>query len=170
MVILGVDPGIAITGYGIVRYVGSSFRPLGFGCIRTEAKEHEADRLRTIHERLHELVEAYSPQAVAVEKLFFNRNVQSALSVGQARGVALLAAAHHRVPVYEYTPSAVKMGVTGQGRAPKSQVAYMVKVLLALDEAPTPDDVSDALAVALCHAFHGQTQQRQQQAMEGGAQ
>lgn len=158
MVILGIDPGTAITGFGAVSYAGSSCRALGFGSIRTEAKTPEQDRLQVIYHRIQELITAYKPEAVSVERLFFNKNVSTALVVGQARGVVLLAAAQHDIPVFEYTPSAVKAAVTGQGRAPKQQVGYMVRALLALDEVPRPDDVADALAVAICHALRGNTE------------
>jgi len=158
MIILGIDPGTAITGFGAIRYAGSRCRALGFGSIRTEAKTPEQDRLQVIYNRVHELIQAYEPEAISIERLFFNRNVTTALAVGQARGVMMLAAAEHNLPVVEYTPSAVKAAVTGEGRAPKEQVGYMVRALLALDEVPRPDDVSDALAVAICHALRGNTE------------
>lgn len=166
MIILGIDPGTAITGFGALKYAGSYCRALGYGCIKTEAGESAAERLRQIHAGVCELIDAYSPEAVSIEQLFFNKNVGSALAVGQARGVAMLAAAQHDIPIYEYTPTAVKLGVTGEGRAPKSQVAFMVKALLGLDEIPRPDDVSDALAVAICHAHTGLTTARWQKAGE----
>lgn len=166
MIILGIDPGTALTGFGAVAYERAQHRVLGFGCIRTPAHDPESERLLHIHERVAELLDTYKPHAVSIEKLFFNKNVQSALSVGQARGVAMLAAAQRGIPVYEYTPTAVKLGVTGQGRAPKSQVGYMVKTLLNLDSVPRPDDVADALALAICHAHIGATQQRWQQVAE----
>lgn len=164
MVILGIDPGTAITGYGAVRYAGSRCRALGFGSIRTAAKTPEQDRLQVIYQRTQELISAYEPEAVCIERLFFNKNVRTALAVGQARGVVMLAAAQHGIPVFEYTPAAVKAAVTGQGRAPKEQVGYMVRALLALDEVPRPDDVADALAVAICHALRGKTEQALQAA------
>lgn len=160
MVILGIDPGTAITGFGAVRYVGSRCRALGYGSIRTDSGASDADRLLEIHRAVSDLFAAYAPDALAIEKVFFTRNVQSALAVGQARGVVILAAAQHGVPVFEYTPTAVKLGVTGEGRATKAQVQYMIKALLALDDVPRPDDVADALAVAVCHAFCGSTVRR----------
>lgn len=164
MVILGIDPGTALTGFGAVRYSGSRCRALGYGCIRTDAKDPDPHRLLHIYNSVSELVHAYQPRALSIEKLFFNKNVQSALAVGQARGVAILAAAEQGVPVYEYTPTAVKLGVTGEGRATKAQVQYMIKALLGLDDIPKPDDVADALAVAICHALTGSTQLRWQSA------
>lgn len=164
MIILGIDPGTALTGFGAVSYTGSRLRALGYGCIRTDASDSDADRLHHIYSAVSDLFEAYSPDALSIEKLFFNRNVQSAMSVGQARGVAILASAQHGVPVFEYTPTAVKLGVTGEGRATKSQVQYMIKALLNLDEVPRPDDVADALAVAICHALTGSTTLRWQSA------
>lgn len=167
MIILGIDPGTAITGFGVVERTGSSCRALGFGCIRTESGTPESERLVTIHRRIEEIVHAHSPQALAIERLYFNKNVGSALAVGQARGVAILAAAMHGIPVVEYTPSAVKAAVTGQGRATKEQVGYMIRAILALREVPSPDDVADALAVALCHAFRADGEQRIREAAGG---
>lgn len=160
MVILGIDPGTATTGFGAVRFSGTRCRALGFGSIDTDSGTPPAERLLAIHKRMHELLEAYQPDALAIERLFFNKNVSTALAVGQARGVAMLAAAEHSIPVHEYTPSAVKVAVTGGGNATKQQVGYMVKVVLALEAVPRPDDVADALAVAICHGHTGQTKAR----------
>lgn len=167
MIILGIDPGTAITGFGVVAYTGSRCRALGFGCIRTQPDHSDAERLLVIHRRIEEIIEAYQPAAMAVERIYFNKNVGSALAVGQARGVALLAAALHGLPVVEYTPSAVKAAVTGQGRAEKQQVGYMVKALLGLDAVPSPDDVADAFAVAICHALRSDGERLFQQAAGG---
>lgn len=151
MRILGIDPGLAIIGYAIVDKRGNSLLPKDYGCIRTEAGRPLAERLLTVYEELESLVKKWQPDCVAVEQLFFNRNVTNAFYVGQARGVCLLAAAQAKCPVVEYTPLQVKQAVVGNGRAAKQQVAAMVKALLNLAEVPRPDDVSDALAVAICH-------------------
>jgi crossover junction endodeoxyribonuclease RuvC len=148
---LGIDPGTAIMGYGVVEERGSSLTCVQYGVLTTTNAEATAQRLRTLHQRLTELVTMYRPGAVAVEELFFNRNVRTALVVGQARGIALLAAAQAEVPVFEYTPLQVKDAVVGYGRATKEQVQLMVRTLLGLADIPRPDDAADALAVAICH-------------------
>lgn len=153
--ILGIDPGTAITGYGCIQVKGSHLEMLTCGVIRTRADWQAAARLRVLHDRLSALIREYQPDVVAVEQLFFNTNVTTALAVGQARGVVLLTVAQSDIPVFEYTPLQVKQVVTGQGRAAKQQVGYMVKVLLGLPEIPRPDDATDALAVAICHAHLG---------------
>lgn len=141
-----------MSGYAVIDYVQGQLRPLTWGAASTSPREAMPQRLLRLHQRLQQLLEEYEPSVVAVEQLFFNRNTSSALQVGQARGVVLLASALQGVPVAEYTPLQVKQAVTGLGRATKQQVAYMVKALLKLDELPTPDDVTDALAVAICCA------------------
>ena len=166
MVILGIDPGTAITGYGAVEYVRSRCRALGYGSIRTEATQPTPERLLHIYNSVCGLIDLYRPEALSVERLFYGRNVQSAMAVGQARGVVIVCASQHGVPVYEYTPTAVKLGVTGEGRATKEQVQYMIKALLDLDEAPRPDDVADALGLAICHALVGSTAKAWQSARE----
>ena len=152
MIIVGVDPGIAILGYGVIEYKGNHFRTLDYGGIFTDAKEQMPDRLQKIYDALHKILNEYQPDAVAIEELFFNKNTKTALLVGHARGVAILAAAHLRLNIYEYTPLQVKQGVVGYGRADKQQVQMMTKTILNLNEIPRPDDVADALAVAICHA------------------
>ncbi len=153
--ILGLDPGTAITGYGIVEPRGDgSYRAVAFGALRTPAGQPLPRRLLSLYEQLRAVLAEYTPQAVAVEKLFVQRNLRSALSVGQARGVLLLAAAQAGLPVAEYTPTEVKSALTGYGGADKQQMQRMVQMLLGLDQRPRPDDVADALAVALCHAQH----------------
>ncbi len=154
MKILGIDPGIALTGFGLLDVEGSTLRVLHAGCIVTEQHLTPAERLRSLFENLRALFVIHAPEEVAVEELFFNRNAKTAFSVGAARGVVLLCAALHGVPVYEYTPLEVKQAVVGYGRATKSQVAYMVRQILQCERIPGPDDVADALAVAVCHAFH----------------
>jgi len=151
MRIMGIDPGLAIVGYAIIDRQGNAFSAIDYGCIRTGADLTVEARLLKIHQETKDLFARWQPDIVAVEQLFFNRNVTTAFLVGQARGVCLLAAAAANCPVAEYTPLQVKQAVVGNGRAAKQQVAAMVKVLLNLKEMPKPDDVTDALAVALCH-------------------
>lgn len=155
MIILGIDPGIAILGYGIVEYNGNSFKTLDYGAVLTDSKEATPNRLNKIYNELGKLLDIYKPDAVAIEELFFNKNVKTALVVGQARGVAILAAAQRDLEIFEYTPLQVKQGVVGYGRADKKQVQVMVKTFLNLKSVPKPDDVADALAVAICHAHTG---------------
>ncbi|MBB6729338.1 crossover junction endodeoxyribonuclease RuvC [Cohnella zeiphila] len=152
MRVLGIDPGIAIMGFGFVDKLGHRVVPVQYGCIQTEANTPTEKRLVQIYEASCELLDRYQPETVAVEKLFFNKNVTNAFSVGQARGVLLLAAAQRNIPVGEYTPMQVKQAVVGYGGAEKKQVQEMVKRLLHLSAVPKPDDVADALAVAICHA------------------
>ena len=155
MIILGVDPGTAITGYGLVDFQGNRFSPIEYDCVRTPAKMKLSDRLLILYRELEMVIEKYRPDRFAVEKLFFNTNARTALAVGQARGVVLLLGAMAGLQVYEYTPLEVKQAVVGYGRAEKEQVQYMVKAILCLPEIPKPDDVADALAVAICHAHYG---------------
>lgn len=152
MRILGIDPGIAIVGFGFIDQQGSKLTPVQYGCIKTEANSDPSLRLKQIYEAIEQLIDKYKPDAVAIEKLFFNRNVTTALTVGQARGVLMLAAAQRDITVAEYTPLQVKQAVVGYGKAEKHQVQDMVKLLLNLQQVPKPDDVADALAIAICHA------------------
>ena len=152
MIVLGIDPGTARTGYGLVSREGSALEMLDYGCLETVNDRPLAARLLLIHEALTDLIETHRPEAVGVERLFFNKNVQTAFAVGQARGVVLLAAAQHGLPVLEYGPHEVKLAVTGYGRAPKDQVQRMVQLVLSMSELPRPDDAADALAVAVCTA------------------
>ncbi len=152
MVILGIDPGTAITGYGVISHQGNHLKYIACGVIRTDSKLPTADRLIEIHRQLDEIIKAYHPDAAAVEELFFNRNVTTALTVGQARGVVLLTLATAGLPIAEYTPLQVKQAVVGYGRAEKNQIQEMVRMLLCLPEVPKPDDAADALAIAICHA------------------
>lgn len=155
MVILGIDPGIAIMGYGIISYIGNRFNVIHYGAITTSSKMDTAERLKKIYQDLNDLIIQYNPEAIAIEELFFNTNVKTALLVGHARGVAVLAAANNNKEIYEYTPLQVKQGVVGYGRAEKKQVQQMIKTILNLEKVPKPDDVADALAVAVCHAHSG---------------
>jgi crossover junction endodeoxyribonuclease RuvC len=152
MIILGIDPGIAITGYGVIKYEGNKFNVIDYGAVTTEAKIPMPQRLSVINIELSALIEKYKPDAFAVEELFFNKNVKTALTVGHARGVILFTAYNHGLNIFEYTPLQVKQAVVGYGRAEKQQIQQMVKILLNLREIPKPDDVADALAIALCHA------------------
>jgi crossover junction endodeoxyribonuclease RuvC len=151
MRVLGIDPGTATTGYGVVEEVKGDLKPLAFGVIRTPADQPLPNRLQSIYQALKELAAEWVPTVAAVEELFFSRNVRTAMSVGQARGVTLLALADVGLDVAEYTPLAIKQAVTGYGNADKAQVQEMVRLLLGLAEAPRPDDAADALAVAICH-------------------
>ncbi len=152
MRIIGIDPGFAITGFGVIEYTGNKFSIIDVGAITTEAGLELSDRLLTLSNGLDELIVKYKPDAMAVEELFFNTNVKTAIKVGHGRGVVLLAAAKADIKVYEYTPLQVKQAVVGYGRAKKEQVQQMVKVLLNLEKIPKPDDAADALAIAICHA------------------
>jgi crossover junction endodeoxyribonuclease RuvC len=152
MVVLGIDPGTANTGYGVVARRGARLVALDGGTIRTPARVDTGARLAAIYERVGELLDAYEPAAVAVEDLYFGANVVSAFAVGQARGVVMLAAGQRGLPCASYTPQQIKAAVCGSGRAQKGQVQRMVQRLLSLAELPAPDHAADALAVAICHA------------------
>ena len=151
MIVIGIDPGLARTGYGVLSTGARYPAPLTFGCIETGSEGIREERLLEIHTRISDLLDEYDPAWVAVERLFFSRNTTSAMQVSEARGVLLLAAAQHKVPVAEYTPNQVKQAVTGSGRADKHQVQEMMRRLLRLEEVPRPDDAADGLAIALCH-------------------
>ncbi len=158
MIILGVDPGTATTGFGVVDCdcpaEGGGFRVRECGCIRTRSDLSTPGRLKVIYEELARLIQKHQPQECVVEQLFFNVNVQTAMAVGQARGVVLLAAADFGLDVFEYTPLQVKQALTGYGRARKEQIQYMVKTILGLREVPKPDDAADALALIICHTHY----------------
>lgn len=155
MVILGIDPGLAIVGWGVVEYTANRFRPLAFGSIRTEAGVEVQQRLWEIHKDLGRIMEKYKPDAMAVEELFFQNNITTGIVVAEARGVILLTAREYNIPVFEYTPMQVKQAVVGYGKAEKKQVISMVTMLLGLKEPPRPDDTADALAIAVCHGHTG---------------
>ncbi len=152
MIVLGIDPGTAATGYGIVERNGSRLRAVDYGCLETLSTQTLPVRLLEIHRAVAGLIADHRPAYVGVERLFFNKNVQTAFAVGQARGVVLLAAAEAGLPVVEYGPHEVKLAVTGYGRAPKEQVQRMVQLVLGMTTLPRPDDAADALAVAICTA------------------
>jgi crossover junction endodeoxyribonuclease RuvC len=151
MIIIGIDPGIAIVGYGILECNGNNYKALDYGTIETGPEEIFPARLQAVYNQLTEIIKFYKPEDMAIEELFFSKNVKTAIKVGHARGVEILAAVNHDVGVYEYTPLQIKQAVVGYGRAEKRQVQEMVKLLLNLKEIPKPDDAADALAVALCH-------------------
>ena len=155
--ILGIDPGLANTGWGVVDMRGYDLYGAGSGSIRTPSSASLAVRLKTIHDTLIEIVREYRPQVVSIEKLFFAQNVKTAMVVAQARGVAILATTQNGAQLAEYTPLQIKQAVAGKGRATKTQVQKMVRVLVRLDEAPTTDHAADALAAAICHANFAKT-------------
>ncbi len=152
MLVIGIDPGTATTGYGLVREKeDGSLQVEDYGVIQTSTDLEMPERLLQLHQRLQEIINFHRPISGAVEKLFFQRNVRTAISVGQARGIALLALAEAQLPVAEYSPMEVKQAVAGYGGADKNQVQQMVRALLSMEEIPRPDDAADALAVAICH-------------------
>jgi len=152
MIVLGIDPGTAHTGYGVVARQSGRMVALDGGVVQTSPASDPAARLAAIHARVAALLDEHQPEAVAVEELYFGANVRSALAVGQARGVVLLAAGQRGIPCWSYTPQQIKGAVCGSGRAAKDQVQRMVQSLLSLAELPQPDHAADALAVAICHA------------------
>jgi crossover junction endodeoxyribonuclease RuvC len=152
MIILGIDPGTATTGYGVIELLNGNLKLVDFGCILTKSNEKLEYRLEKIHQELNDLIKRFSPNEVVVEELFFTNNAKTAIAVGQARGVIILTARMNNCPVFEYTPLQVKNAVCGYGGAEKSQVQKMVKLLLRLDIIPKPDDAADAVAIAICHA------------------
>lgn len=151
MRVLGIDPGTAITGYAVVEEEGADLRLIAIGTVQTPARTPLPQRLKTIYRGLSEIIAEYRPEAAVVEELFFSRNARTAMSVGHARGVVLLALVDAGLPIAEYTPMQVKQAVTGYGGAGKRQVQEMVRVLLQLPEIPRPDDAADAAAVAICY-------------------
>ena len=152
MRILGVDPGFAIVGVGVIDYEGNRFSVVDYGAITTNAGEAMPDRLKKVYDELIEVIDRVKPDAMAIEELFFNSNQKTAINVAQARGVLVLAAKNRGVPIYEYTPLQVKQAVVGYGRAEKNQIQQMVKTILKLERVPKPDDTADALALCVCHA------------------
>lgn len=152
MIILGVDPGFATVGFGVLKYERCRFQTLDFGAITTPAHEHFPKRLEMIYNDMNYILAKYSPDAMAIEKLFFNTNKKTAVDVAQARGVILLAAQQSGADIFEYTPLQVKQSVVGYGMAEKAQVQEMTRQLLSLSAVPKPDDTADALAMAICHA------------------
>lgn len=152
MRVLGIDPGYAIIGWGVVDYNANRFSVVNFGAITTPAKTVFESRLLTIYEQMNEIIETTAPDCISIEKLYFNSNTTTAIEVAEARGVILLSARQHCIPVSEYTPLQVKQSVTGYGRAEKKQVMEMTGKILNLKKLPKPDDTADALALAICHS------------------
>jgi len=164
-IILGIDPGTIVTGYGIVSSSGSMQKAIEFGCIRPPGKELLSKRYLIIFNGISELLEKHKPDAIAIETQFVSKNPQSAIKLGMARGMAVLAATQRNIPVYEYTPKRAKKAVVGSGSASKHQVQKMMQILLKLDLPPEPEDAADALALALCHAHTLQTKTTLQEAV-----
>jgi crossover junction endodeoxyribonuclease RuvC len=152
MIIIGIDPGLAISGYGVVKYIGNKFEVLDYGAVLTDSCEEFPKRLKKIYDGYTRLFDLYKPDAVAIEELFYNKNAKTAIAIAEARGVHLLAAENCGIPLYEYTPLQIKQGIVGYGRAEKKQVQEMVRIILHLESVPKPDDVADGLAAAICHA------------------
>ena len=155
MRILGIDPGLAIVGWGVIEYSGSRFKVLGYGSLETPAHTPTEERLVMINEGIRQLIDTYHPDVMAVEELFFNTNITTGIRVAEARGVIIMRAHSMGVRIFEYTPLQVKQAVVGYGRAEKRQVIAMVTRLLNLEKPPKPDDTADALAIAVCHAHCG---------------
>ena len=157
MIILGIDPGIAIVGWGVIDYggIGTKPRPVDYGAITTPSTMRTEDRIKAVYDEITSVIKTYHPEAVAIEELFFNTNQKTGIIVAEARGVLLLACRQNGVPIYEYTPLQIKDAVVGYGRADKHQIIEMVTMFLSLKEPPKPDDTADALAAAICHAHTG---------------
>lgn len=155
MRILGIDPGLAIVGWGVLEYNGNRFRTLGYGSVQTPSTMSTEQRLVEIYRGIGELIDTYAPDCMSIEEIFFNTNQTTGIRVSEARGVILLAAAQKGINIFEYTPLQVKQAVVGYGRAEKKQVISMVTMLLGLEKPPKPDDTADALALAICHAHSG---------------
>jgi crossover junction endodeoxyribonuclease RuvC len=152
MIILGIDPGYAIVGFGVIEYKNNHFTVIDYGAVLTDAGTPFNIRLEKIYDGLCSIIERHKPEAMAIEKLFYNNNAKTVIDVSQARGVIMLAAQKNKVPAFEYTPLQVKQSVVGYGRAEKKQVQEMTRRILALEKVPKPDDTADALAMAICHA------------------
>lgn len=155
MIILGIDPGLAIIGYGVIDYTPPNFTTIAYGAITTPAHTKVEDRLSLIYDGMNSLIKKYHPAEMAIEELFFTNNITTGITVAEARGVALLAAKKNNIDIYEYTPLQVKQSVVGYGKAEKKQVQMMVKTILKLEKMPKLDDTADALAIAICHAHTG---------------
>lgn len=153
MKILGIDPGIAIMGYGVVEFKANKVKVIENGVVTTSSKTTTPERLSILYKNLNEIIKEFKPDEFAIEELFFNQNVKTAITVGHARGIQILSAQENSLPIYEYTPLQIKQAITGYGRANKSQMQKTVTTLLSLKEIPKPDDAADALSVALCHAL-----------------
>ncbi len=165
--ILGIDPGYAILGYGVLDMKGNHFEVVTYGSILTDSKMEMPDRLCVLYDGLMEIIEKYQPEEASIEELFFNNNAKTAILVGEARGVAVLACAKKGLKIFEYTPLQIKQALVGYGRADKKQVQAMVKAILNLEEVPKPDDTADAVAAAICHGHAGGAQKRKLRIREG---
>lgn len=152
MIILGIDPGYGLVGFGVIEKIEGNIKVLDFGCITTPKEKKLSERLEIISQCMKILIDKWKPDEIAIEKLFFNKNITTGIPVAQARGVIILSAQERNIPIYQYTPQNIKMAITGMGNADKHQMQFMVKTLLGLKEIPKPDDAADALAVALCHS------------------
>lgn len=152
MIILGIDPGYGLVGYGVIEKTNAKVKMLDYGAIDTPKNIKFSQRLKVIYKCVRKLIETYNPECVAIEELFFGRNITTAIKVAEARGVILLAVEDSHLPVFEYKPNEIKLALTGMGQANKSQMEFMVKTILGLDKKPKPDDAADALAVAICHS------------------
>ena len=161
MRILGIDPGLATVGYGVIEYHKGVFTTLSYGSVTTPAHTPVEQRLKTIHEDIDTIIKRFAPDEMAIEELFFNQNITTAITVAEARGVIIMTAAKNNVPVFEYTPLQVKQAVVGYGKAEKKQVMLMVSSLLKLAATPKLDDTCDALAIAVCHAHTGKSRLKQ---------
>ncbi len=152
MIILGIDPGYAIVGWGVIEYSANRFTVIDYGAVTTEAGTPFNIRLKEVYDGIDGIIKRYSPESLSIEKLFYNTNAKTVIDVAQARGVINLAAVQNNIPIFEYTPLQVKQSVVGYGRAEKKQVQEMTRVILKLEKIPKPDDTADALAMAICHA------------------
>jgi len=160
MIIIGIDPGTRIVGYGVISKKNSTISPIDYGCVRLPPKEKLSDRYYIIFQAISELLERHKPEAVAIETQYVHKNVQSAIKLGMARGVVIIAAKQLGIPVFEYAPTKAKLAVVGNGRASKNQVQGMVQLLLNLPHLPEPEDAADALALAICHVHAAETSQK----------
>ncbi len=157
MRILGIDPGYAILGWGVIDRIGNKFRVIAYGAITTDKDMSMTARLEYIYDSLRDIIDEYRPEVAGIEKIYFNSNAKTAINVGQARGVAVLACIKGGLQVEEYTPLQIKQALVGYGRADKKQVQFMVKTMLGIQEVPKPDDTADALAAAICHGNSADT-------------
>ncbi|MBQ9016051.1 MAG: crossover junction endodeoxyribonuclease RuvC [Firmicutes bacterium] len=163
MRILGIDPGYAILGYGIIEKTGNHFQAVHYGAVTTDKDMLMPERLEHLYDELREIIDEYRPEVASIEQLYFNNNAKTAIQVGQARGVAILACVKGGIEIAEYTPLQIKQALVGYGRADKKQVQFMVKTMLNLATVPKPDDTADALAAAICHGHSADTRNRMKQ-------
>lgn len=160
VIILGIDPGTCVTGYGVIAFSSHTMSPLDYGCIKPPAHYTLHERYLIIYEAIEALISTHQPHSIAIENQFVYKNAQSALKLGIAKGIAILAAAKQRLPIHEYAPKQAKMAVTGRGNATKEHVQKMMQLLLGLRDPPTPQDAADALSLAICHAHHLRFQEK----------